>query len=94
LNKPSTKIQTLKAIFQGENNLENNIREAYMQDPLIQHHFKEFCKRKKVRGITLKEGLIIWKQSQIYVLARKLCMKIMQEQHDVPMSGHYGEQTT
>jgi hypothetical protein len=26
--------------------------------------------------------------------SRKLCTKIMQEEHDMPMSGRYGEQTT
>jgi hypothetical protein len=28
------------------------------------------------------------------VLAKKLRMKIMQEEHDAPMAGHYGERTT
>ncbi len=91
MNNPLTKIPTLKAIFQGENNLENKTREAYVQDLLIQHHFKKLCKRRMVKGITLKEGLIIWKQSQIYVLARKLCTKIKQKEHDMPMLGHCGQ---
>jgi hypothetical protein len=36
-----------------------------------------------VKGITLKEGLLKWKQVQIYVLIGKLHTKIMQEEHDV-----------
>ncbi len=30
LEKPSTKTQALKAIFQGKNSMEQNVREAYM----------------------------------------------------------------
>jgi hypothetical protein len=41
---------------------------------------------KKVKGITLKEGLLKWKQSQIYVPMGKLCTKIMGKKHDVPMA--------
>jgi hypothetical protein len=41
-----------------------------VQDLLIQHHFKKLHKQKKVKGITLKNELLRWKQSQIYVLAK------------------------
>jgi hypothetical protein len=44
-----------------------------------------------VKGITLKNKLLRWKQFQIYVAIEKLHMKIMQEEYDVPMSGHCGE---
>jgi hypothetical protein len=60
---------------------------------LVQCYFKELHEQQKVKGITLKERLFKWKQSQIYVLARKLCTKIMQEEHDVPMVGCHGERT-
>ncbi len=63
VEKPSTKIQALRAIFQKESNLERNIKEAYMQDLLAQHHFKELREWRKVKGITLKEGLFKWKKS-------------------------------
>jgi hypothetical protein len=62
VEKPLTKIQTLKAIFQKENNLRKKIKKSYMQDPLAQHHFKELHERRKVKGITLKEGLFKWKK--------------------------------
>ncbi len=48
------KTHALKAIFQGKSSLEQKIREVYMQDPLTQCHFKELCKRRKAKGITLK----------------------------------------
>ncbi len=47
-----------------------------------------------MKDINLKEGLLKWRQSQIYVLAIKLRKKIMQEKHDVPMVVHCGEWTT
>jgi hypothetical protein len=65
-----------------------------VQDPFIQHQFKDLREQKKVKGKTLKKGLCRWKQSRIYVLARKLHTKIIHEEHDVPMVGHYGERTT
>jgi len=61
---------------------------------LIQHYCKELPERQKVKGYTLKEGLLKWKQSQIYVLVGKLCTKIMEKTHDVPMARHHGEKTT
>jgi hypothetical protein len=75
VEKPISKIQTLRAIFQGENNLEKKIKEAYMQAPLIQHHFKKLHEQRKVKGITLKERLFKQKKSRIYVPTRKLRMK-------------------
>jgi len=54
VEKPPTKIQALKAIFQGENNVKWKRREAYVYDPFAQRYFKKW---KKVKGITLKEGL-------------------------------------
>jgi len=39
VEKPLTKIQAQRAIFQRESNLERKIKEAYMQDPLAQHQF-------------------------------------------------------
>jgi hypothetical protein len=65
-----------------------------MQESFDQHYFKELCKHWKVKGITLKEGLLKWKQSQIYVPIRRLHMRIMLKEHDVPMAGHHGEKAT
>jgi len=36
MEKPPTKTQALKAIFQGKSNLERKIRKAYVQNPLVQ----------------------------------------------------------
>jgi hypothetical protein len=47
-----------------------------------------------VKGITFKKGLLKWKQSQIYVLVGKMCIEIMQEEHDVLLTRHHQEQTT
>jgi hypothetical protein len=46
-------------IFVGESNLE--IKEAYVVDPFAQHYFIELWVKRKVKGITLKDGLIKWK---------------------------------
>jgi hypothetical protein len=50
--------------------------------------------KKKVRGITILDGLLKWKQSWVYVLEGKLHTKVMQEVHDASMVGHRGEKTT
>jgi translation initiation factor 2 beta subunit (eIF-2beta)/eIF-5 len=94
LERTSTKTQALQAIFEGESSLEQKIREAYKQDLFTQHYFKKLCERRKVKGTILKEGPLRWKQSQIYVPIGKLCMKIVQEEHNVPMARHHGEKTT
>jgi translation initiation factor 2 beta subunit (eIF-2beta)/eIF-5 len=31
---------------------------------------------------------------QMYLLVGELCIKIMQKEHDLPMLGHHGKQTT
>jgi len=55
VEKLLTKTHALKAIFQGKSSLlEQKIREVYMQDPFTRCHFKELCKWKKAKGITLK----------------------------------------
>jgi hypothetical protein len=46
--------------------MEWKIREAYVQDLLAQHYFKELHKRQKVKGTTLKKKALRWKQSRIY----------------------------
>ncbi len=47
-----------------------------------------------MKGITLLDGLLRWKQSCVYVLEGKLRTKVMQEMHDAPMVGHGSEKTT
>jgi hypothetical protein len=40
VEKPPTKTQALRAIFQRESNLKQRIREAYVQDLFAQRYFK------------------------------------------------------
>lgn len=54
----------------GESNLE--IKEAYVVDPFAQHYFIELWVERKVKGITLKDGLIKWKWFQLYMPTGKL----------------------
>jgi hypothetical protein len=61
VEKPPTKTQALKAIFQRENNFKQRIKEAYVQDLFAQRYFKKLREQKKVKNITLKEGLLRWK---------------------------------
>jgi hypothetical protein len=65
-----------------------------VEDRLAQNYFNDLHHKKKVKGITLLDGLLRWKQSRIYVPEGKLSTKVMQEVHDMPMAGHHGEKTT
>ncbi len=64
-------------IFVGESNLERKINEAYVVDPFAQHYFIELWVKRKIKGMTLKDGLIKWKRFQLYVPTGKLHIKIM-----------------
>jgi hypothetical protein len=61
------------------------------EDHLAQIYFNDLHHKKKVKGITLLDGLLRWKQSRIYVPKGKLSTKVVQE---VPTVGHHGEKTT
>ncbi len=62
-----------------------------MEDRLAQSYFKDLCQKKKVKGFTLLDRLLRWKQSIVYVLKGKLRTKVMQEMHDAPMVRHQNE---
>jgi hypothetical protein len=64
-------------IFVGESNLERKLKEAYVQNSFAKHYFAHLYAKGKVKGISLKEGLIKWKEYQIYVLAKKLHTKVI-----------------
>jgi hypothetical protein len=85
--------QVFWAMFVEENDIEMKIWKAYVEDRLAQSYFNDLHKKKKVKMITLLNGLLRWKQSQIYVLEGKLHTKVMLEMHDAPMAGHHGEKT-
>jgi hypothetical protein len=65
-----------------------------VEDRFAQIYFNDLHQKKKVRRITLLDGLLRWKQSQIYVPKGKLHIKVMQKVHDVPTMGHHGENKT
>ncbi len=45
LEKPLTKTQALRAIFEGESNLERKTRETYMQDLVTHCYFTKLHKQ-------------------------------------------------
>jgi hypothetical protein len=70
-------IQILQTMYVEESNLERKIWKAYVEDRLAQSYFNDLCQKKKVRGITLLDGLLRWKQSWVYELKGKLRTKVM-----------------
>jgi hypothetical protein len=75
-------------MFIGETNLNRKFKEGYVNDHLAQHYCDELKHKCKMRGIFLKDGLLKWKQFQMYVLVNKLCTKVLEEVHDVLMATH------
>ncbi len=80
-------------MFVGESDLERKIRKVYVEDRLAQSYFNDLHQKKKVKGITLLNGLLNWKQSWVYVLKGKLHMKVMQEMHVVKTTRKLLEKT-
>jgi hypothetical protein len=64
-------------IFLGESNLERKIKEAYVVDHFAQHYFTKLLVKRKIKSITLKDGLLKWKWLQLYGPIGKLHIKIM-----------------
>jgi hypothetical protein len=52
-----------RAMFVGESNLVRKIRDVYVENHLAQSYFNDLHQKKKVRGITILDGLLKWKQS-------------------------------
>lgn len=86
--------QAFKAMFIGESDFDRKLREGYVNDCLAQHYFDELRHKCKVKGIFLKDRLLKWKQSPIYVPTDKLHIKVLKEVHNVSMVGYQGEKTT
>jgi hypothetical protein len=80
--------QTLRAKFVRERNLNRRLKESYVNDRLAQLYFNELRHKRKVAGNPFKDGLLKWKQSRMYVLVSKLCIKVLEEVHDILMVGH------
>ncbi len=87
-------IQILRTMFVEKSDIKRKIQKAYVEDCLAQSYFNDLRQKKKVKRITILDGLLKWKRSQVYVPEGKLHTKVMQEMHDVPMVEHCGEKTT
>lgn len=85
--------QALITMFIGESDLNTKLREGYVNDHLALHYFDELRNKCKVKGIFLKDRLLKWKQSWMYVLVGKLCTKVLEQVHDILMARDQGEKT-
>jgi hypothetical protein len=54
-------------MFADEKNLWYSIKEKYINYPEVQKHFGEFCMGKAFKEVKLVDGLLKYKQSQVYV---------------------------
>jgi hypothetical protein len=56
----------LRLIYKGEEDLEQRIRKGYMKDPEAQRLLAKLRNGKKLNEIKLADGLLKYKQSQVY----------------------------
>lgn len=77
--------QALKTMLIGESDLDRRWKESCVNDHLAQHYFEELRHKHKMRGISLKDRLLKWKQSRVYVPVGKLRIKVLEELHNVSM---------
>ena len=59
--------QALQLMYKGEGNLQRKIREWYLKDPEAQRLLGELCKGRALKEVKLVDGLLKYKQSQVYV---------------------------
>ena len=83
--------QTLQLMYKGEGNLQWKIKEEYLKDLKAQRLLDELCKGKVLK---LVDGLLKYKQSQMYVPQGRLRLLVLKKKHDSPIAGHRGEKTT
>jgi hypothetical protein len=76
---PWDNTQAFQTIFVDESDLERKLKDEYVKVHLAQSYFIELRNKRKVKSITLLDGLLKWKQYYLYVPKGKLCMKVMQE---------------
>jgi hypothetical protein len=67
-----TTTQVLRLTYKDKGGLEQRIRKGYMKDPKAQRLLAELRANKKLKEIKLVDGLLKFKQSQVYVLQGKL----------------------
>ena len=86
--------QALRLMYKDKGNLQRKIREGYLKDPKAQRLLSKLCKDKALKKVKLVDGLLKYKQSQVYVPQGKLRLLVLKEEHDSPIAGHRGEKTT
>ena len=64
--------QTLRLIYKSERDLQRTVREGYINDPKAQRLLGELRKGKALKEIKLVNGLLKYKQNQVYVPQGKL----------------------
>ena len=86
--------QALRLMYKGEGNLQPKIRERYLKDLKAQRLLDELRKGKALKDVKLVDGLLKYKQSQVYVPQGKLRLLVLKEEHNSSIAGHRGEKTT
>jgi hypothetical protein len=76
---PWDNTQVFQTTFVGESDLEGKLKNGYVGNHLTQFYFIELRNKRKVKRITLLNGLLEWKQYCLYVPKGKMCTKLMQE---------------
>ena len=80
-------------MYEGEGDLQRKIKEGYINDPEAQRLLGELRKGKAFIEVKLLDGLLKYKQSQLYVSQSKLRLLVLKEEHDSPIADHRGENT-
>ena len=86
--------QTLRLMYKAEGNLQQKIKEGYLKDPKAQRLLNELRKGKAFKDVKLVDGLLKYKQIQVYIFQGKLRLLVLKEEHDSPIAGHKGDKTT
>ncbi len=60
---PWDNTQVFQTMFVGESYLERKLKDGYVGDHLAQCYFTKLHNKRKVKSITLLNGLLKWKQS-------------------------------
>jgi hypothetical protein len=81
-------------MYKGECGLHRKLREGYTNDPKVQMFLGELRKSKALKEIKLVDGLLKYKQNQVYVSHGKLRLLVFKEEHDSPIAGHRREKAT
>ena len=78
--------QALRLIYKDKINLQWKIREGYFKDPKAQRLLGELHKGMALKEVKLVDGLLKYKQSQVYVPQDKLRLLVLKEENNSPVS--------